>query len=217
MKTVSVVTQKGGSGKSTLAVHLAVAASHGGAGRVGLIDRDPQGTLREWHAARTEDDILLGPPPDTDLKRALASLRDEGIDIAVVDTPPSSLAAIEAVVRLSDLVLVPVRPSPNDIRAIGDTARLIETLGKPSVFVINGATRGAQITAQAIAPISRFGPLAPVIIHNRVTFASSMIDGHAAMEVSGGEAAGEEVARLWAYVESRLAAAERVTTVELAV
>lgn len=204
MHTLSIVTRKGGSGKSTLAAHLAVAAHRAGAGPVGLVDADPQGTLGQWFAARADAGEFILAPPSDGLEAAIGLLRNRGAGIVLVDTPPSSRDAIEAAVRVSDMVLVPVRPSPNDIRVIGDTAQVIESLGRPSVFVINGATRGAQITAQAVAPISRFGPLAPVIVHNRVTMASSMIDGHTAMEVAGGEVAGEEIARLWDYVAVRL-------------
>ena len=204
MNVLSIVASKGGSGKSTLAAHLAVEAVRNGVGRVGLLDADPQGTLADWHAVREDDDLVLMAVDPSRIKAALKELRHQDIDLAIIDTPPSSREAIESVVALSDLVLTPVRPSPNDIRAIGTTADIVERLGKPQVFVINGATRGAQLTAQAIAPISRFGPLAPAIVHNRVAFAGSMIDGHAAVEIAGGETGGEEIAILWRYLERRL-------------
>src|SRR3546814_5030818 len=43
--------------------------------------------------------------------------------------------------------------------------------------LLNGATPRARITAEAIAVLSQHGPLAPSIIHQRVDFAASMVDG----------------------------------------
>ena len=216
MNVLSIVTSKGGSGKSTLAAHLAVEALRGSVGSIGLVDTDPQGTLADWHAARGIDDFAFAKSDSKRLKGTLDDLAGRDVSLVIIDTPPSSGKAIETSVAVSDLVLVPVRPSPNDIRAIGATAEIIERSGKPQVFVINGATRGAQLTSQAIAPISRFGPLAPVIIHNRVGFAASMIDGHAAVEIAGGEVGGEEISTLWQYLEGRLPRSQRSREMPLA-
>jgi len=45
--------QKGGVGKTTLAGHVAAAAYLAGAGPVGLIDTDPQGSLQKWLEVRS--------------------------------------------------------------------------------------------------------------------------------------------------------------------
>src|SRR3546814_7439701 len=44
---------------------------------------------------------------------------------------------------------------------------LVEHLGKPLVFVVNGAAARARITTEAVTLLSQHGPLAPAIIHQR--------------------------------------------------
>src|SRR3546814_5939393 len=88
-------------------------------------------------------------------------------------------------IRGAGRVLIPTRPSPHDLRAIGSTMELVEHLGKPLVFVVNGAAARARITTEAVTLLSQHGPLAPAIIHQRVDFAAAMIDGRTVMELPG--------------------------------
>jgi len=55
MRVLVVAGQMGGCGKSTLAGHLAVQAERAGAGRVVLVDADPQGSLSAWWNERKAD------------------------------------------------------------------------------------------------------------------------------------------------------------------
>jgi chromosome partitioning protein len=82
------------------------------------------------------------------------------------------------------LVVIPARPSPHDLRAIGATVNIARSAGKPFFFVINAAAPRAHITAEAIAALSEHGRVAPVILYQRTNFASSMIDGHTVMETA---------------------------------
>ena len=70
--------------------------------------------------------------------------------------------------------------------------------------MLNGATQRARITAEAIEALAQHGPLVPSIIHQRVDFAASMIDGRTVSEVSGTERAAEEIGQLWQYLHLRL-------------
>ncbi len=90
---------------------------------------------------------------------------------------------------------------------IGATAELIESLGKPLVFVLNGATPRARINAEALSVLSRHGMLAPVVLHQRIDFAASMIDGRTVMELPDSSRSSEEVEKLWSYVSDRLTGA----------
>src|SRR5579872_2435590 len=139
MKVIAVASQKGGSGKTTLAGHLAVQAERVGAGPVALIDTDPQGSLAEWWNAREAQTPYFVSTGIARLAEDLGELRELGVRLLVIDTPPAIAGTIAAVVRIADLVIVPARPSPHDLRAAGATVDLVEQLGRPLVFVINGA------------------------------------------------------------------------------
>ena len=124
--------------------------------------------------------------------------------LVFIDTPPAVADTIKAVVGHADLVVIPTRPSPHDLRAAGATVDLVENLDKSLVFVLNGATPRARITAEAAIALSQHGTVAPVTIHNRTEFASSMIDGRTVMELTGNRRSVEEITQLWSYLADRL-------------
>ncbi|MEN8197934.1 MAG: ParA family protein, partial [Pseudomonadota bacterium] len=131
-------------------------------------------------------------------------LKELGIKTCVVDTPPAITTTIEHVIEIADLVVIPCRPSPHDLRAAGATVELVERLGKKLVFVINAATPRARITAEAAIALSQHGTLAPVTIHHRTDFAASMIDGRTVMEIDQNCASAQEIIQLWEYLDERL-------------
>jgi chromosome partitioning protein len=204
MYTVVMASQKGGSGKTTLSGHLAVEAERAGAGPVALIDTDPQGSLSQWWNARTAQSPHFAQVGLLELDEALEGLRKAGIRLVVIDTPPAITESITRVVAHADLVVVPTRPSPHDLRAVGATVDIAERHQKPLIFVINAATARARITGEAAVALSQHGTVAPVTVHHRVDFAGSMIDGRTVGEVDGKCASAKEVRDLWTYVQDRL-------------
>jgi chromosome partitioning protein len=131
-------------------------------------------------------------------------LRGMGTKLVVIDTPPAITATIQHVIAASDLIAVPMRPSPHDLRAAGATVEMVERAGKPLVFVINAATPRARITAEAAIALSQHGTLAPVTIHHRTDFAASMIDGRTVVELDPKSNSAVEIIQLWDYLATRL-------------
>ena len=207
MYTIVAASQKGGSGKTTLTGHLAVEASRAGAGAVALIDTDPQGSLSHWWNARTAPEPHFVKAGLLDLGAALARLDTMGIRIAIIDTPPAITASISQVVAHADLVIVPTRPSPHDLRAVGATVDIAERHGKPLIFVINAATARARITGESAVALSQHGMVAPVTIHHRVDYAASMIDGRTVGEIAPNSASAREIRDLWLYLQDKLSRA----------
>jgi chromosome partitioning protein len=204
LRVLALASQKGGSGKTTLSGHLAVQAQRAGAGPVVLVDIDPQGSLTEWWNEREADYPALAQTSVARLATDLGHLRAQGFKLAVIDTPPAITLAIQSVIQVSELVVVPTRPSPHDLRAVGATVELCERAGKPLIFVVNAATAHARITSEAAVALSQHGTVAPVILHHRTDFAASMIDGRTVMEVDPSGKSAFEVASLWTYVSERL-------------
>lgn len=203
MRVLALAARKGGVGKTTIAGHLAVQAEACGHGPVALIDTDPQGSLSAWWNGRAQDTPLFVQATIAELPRQLDALRQHGIRLVIIDTPPAITENIEAVVALADLVLIPTRPSPHDLRAVGATVDLVERCGRPMIFVVNGATPRARITGDAAVALSQHGTVAPTTLHQRVDFASSMIDGRTVQEVNAKSNSAIEVAELWTYVNKR--------------
>jgi|KBSMisStandDraft_5_1062788.scaffolds.fasta_scaffold47346_2 chromosome partitioning protein len=204
MYTIVAASQKGGSGKTTLSGHLAVEAARAGTGEIALIDTDPQGSLAAWWNARTAPTPRFVKAGLPDLEEALAALDRAGVKIAVIDTPPAITQSISRVVAHADLVIVPTRPSPHDLRAVGATVDIAERHGKPVIFVINAATARARITSESAVALSQHGTVAPVTIHHRVDFSASMIDGRTVGEVVPNSASAKEISDLWVYIQDRL-------------
>lgn len=204
MHVIALASQKGGAGKTTLAGHLAVAAEAAGAGPVAVVDTDPQGSLAAWWEARAAATPLFARLDLSDLRRGLATLAAEGVALVIIDTPPALTASIGAVVAVADLVIIPTRPSPHDLRAVGATVDLVEAAKRPMVFVVNGAANRARITGEAAVALSQHGKVAPVTIYQRTDFATSMTDGRTAQELDPAGRSAAEITELWTYVSQQV-------------
>ena len=204
MYVIVLASQKGGAGKTTLSRHLAVEAERAGQGPVVLLDADPQGGLAAWWNRRKAETPVFFSSTLADLPQRIEQARSGGFRLAVIDTPPQVTNLIRAVVALADLVLIPTRPSPDDLDAVGRTIDIVEETGRPMVFVINGATRNARITGQAAIALSQSGTVAKPMIAQSVAFPTSSIDGRTVGELDPGGTPAREIAELWAYVETRL-------------
>ncbi|MEZ5709614.1 MAG: ParA family protein [Blastomonas sp.] len=204
MRVLALASQKGGSGKTTLSGHLAVEAQMAGDGPVVLIDIDPQGSLADWWNEREAEYPAFAQTTVARLPADLAILRQQGFKLAVIDTPPAITMAIQSVISVAELIVVPTRPSPHDLRAVGATVDLCERSGKPLIFVVNAATPKAKITSEAAVALSQHGTVAPITLHHRTDFAASMIDGRTVMEVDPEGRSSQEIQALWSYISDRL-------------
>lgn len=199
-----VASRKGGVGKTTLSGHLSVEAERQGHGPVAIIDMDEQGNLAEWWNQREVDTPLFARVGIEDLGDALDAMKEQGIRMVFIDTPPGmneeSRKILSAIMPHATVVVVPVRPSPHDLRAVGATVTIVEATQKPMVFVINGATPRAKIAGQAAIALSQHGTVAPVMIGQRVDFAASMTDGRTVQEVAQDSKSSKEIAELLTYL-----------------
>ena len=204
MHVIVLASQKGGAGKTTLARHLAVEAERAGHGPVVLIDADPQGGLAGWWNRRVAATPVFFASGLAELPQHIAQARAGGFELVVIDTPPQATSLIAAVVALADLVLIPARPSPDDLDAVGRTVDIAESAHKPMVFVINGATKHARITGQAAIALSQSGTVATATLHHSVALPTSGIDGRTVGELDASSNSAREIAELWKYVYARL-------------
>jgi chromosome partitioning protein len=212
MQVIVVASRKGGCSKTTISAHLAVEAHLRGDGPVAAVDADPMGGLTGWYDARKAEEPICVEPAALKahgIKKTLASLRSAGVRVVIIDTAPSASADVKDMIAVADLVLVPVIPSPNDFRAIGETLDLVDAADKPALFIVSNAAANAKLTNQALALLSQHGTVAavgdnPVILRTRTDFRSSMTDGRTARELKATSKSAEEIADLWTAVKARL-------------
>ncbi len=222
MHVLVCASRKGGGGKTVCARHLAVSALTAGL-RVAIVDLDPMAGLTRWWSRRAEDALeLLDLAPEdmardtsdqriaaagaaaSALAKALPSLSKAGHDLLIIDTPPAADKIVSLAIASADLVLVPVRPSPDDLDAIGETMDLVTAAKKPMIFVVNAATRKARLTSDAAIALSQHGTVSPSVLHRADAYAASALDGRTVGEADPGGKPASEVADLWQYLSKRL-------------
>lgn len=203
MEVYSFISQKGGTGKSMLARQFAVLNSPSV-----LIDRDSQNTTAKWWNRRRE----LNPAPDfpdlidlnsTSLTAAVDALRCKTDGLLFIDTRPAVEEPEAEAVRVADLVIIPVRPSPDDLEAVGETLRIIRRLNKRAVLIVNAAkTAGRALSARAA--LSRYPvPVCPVHIADRTVYLDASLEGRGVGEMRGSAAreAFAELQNVWEWIQ----------------
>lgn len=203
MRTIVLASRKGGAGKTTLSCHLAVEAERAGYGPVAVIDTDEMAGLSKWWDARKASTPILTRAEPT-LSAALDLLRDHGFKLVIVDTPPALNPAVAETIELADLVVIPVQPSPDDLRAVPVTVDMANDARKPLVFVINRVKPRVRLTGEAAIALSQHGVVAPVFVWDRTNYAAAKVDGLTAPEIEPDGQAAEEMRGLWEYLAARL-------------
>lgn len=121
-RVVSVAAQKGGVGKTTIVMMLAAILSRWF--KVLVVDVDPQGSSTKW-ANRGGDDLPFDFAESLD-PTAISKLKDLAeYDIILVDTPGhhSDRDILDAVLNVSDFVIVPTEPTVLSLDSILETLR----------------------------------------------------------------------------------------------
>jgi chromosome partitioning protein len=203
LRTIVLAARKGGASKTTLTGHLAVEAARRGLGPVVMMDTDPQQSLAAWWQDRAADEPKLAAVRLERLAAEAAQLRHSP-GWLFIDTPPLVPETIETVIAVADLVLIPVKPSPHDLKGVGVTVQLAKRQGKPFCFVVTQAIARAALTTQAILALSQHGPVATSVMHYRVDYAGAMTDGRTVQEIDAVGKAAEEMRLLFDYVDAQI-------------
>lgn len=136
-RSILVVNSKGGCGKTTVATNLAGYYAVRGK-KVALVDHDPQESGIEWLAARGEDRApILGFSASKEQVRI-----PKGVDYVIMDSPAGLHGRpLADLVRRADTILMPILPSPIDVRAAEHFLSEVNKLRK----VVNADVRFATI------------------------------------------------------------------------
>ncbi len=197
-KVIAILNQKGGVGKTTLAVHLATAFARGGQS-VLLLDADAQGSALDWAAARQGEPLfpVIGLPKAS-IHKELPALTSS-YDAVIIDGPPRVHDVARSAIMASDLVLVPVQPSPYDVWAAKEIIDLMNEAAvfRPSTqmaFLVNRKIVNTAIGRDVAEALSEYPlPLLKSAVCQRVAFAESAAQGLTVFDLDPEMLASQEV------------------------
>lgn len=183
----TIAQQKGGVGKTTIAAHLAVAWADANRS-VAVLDIDPQGSMGEWLEARErrlgEDNTGLSFRTASGWgarREAMSLARDH--DVVVIDTPPHAERDTRPAMEASDLVIIPVQPTPVDVWATEPILDMARAAKSPVMLVLNRVPPRARLTEEMVAALQQFDArIAETRFGNRVAFAECLNTGRAVQE-----------------------------------
>lgn len=200
MKVISILNQKGGVGKTTISVNLASAIAKKGKS-VLLVDADPQGSALDWFASRSDEMEPLFPVvgcAKPNLHKTIPDL-GKGRDVVVIDGAPRVTDLARAAIMASDLVLIPVQPSPYDVWAAEEVVKLIKEaqIYRPEIqaaFVINRKIAKTAIGRDIVDALEGFEvEVLDSTLSQRVVYAESAAVGVAVFEQDSKSYATREV------------------------
>lgn len=195
MFKIGIVNAKGGSGKTTVAIHLARSIQKTG-DRVAILDTDPQGSALAWQSKSGEGYDLPVLSGDTDaIEEALAGVE---APVVVIDGAAKIEPRTGRVVQASDVVVIPVQPTPLDTWGVEQVVASVRATDTPAAFLITQQKPRTNLAAQVEEGLREAFDL-PVLesrISHRVAYAESMFGGQTALDVSGAGKAKEEIEAL---------------------
>jgi len=153
MLTVLVINSKGGSGKTTLTTNIASYYA-GKELRTAIIDYDPQGSSLQWLNARPVHlhpihGANAAPPKGTSL-RSINSWVPDQTEVLVIDAPAGAGGLmLKELVRKANFIVIPVMPSPIDIRATAGFIKDLLLVGGARTSTVKIAVVANRVRSQS--------------------------------------------------------------------
>jgi len=208
MLVLSVMNPKGGVGKTTTALHLARFLQLAGR-KVCLVDSDPQASSSDFAASQELTPLL--PCLSIRAESLATTLTGLSYDVAVIDGAAKlEPALVVAILKLSDIVIVPVKPSLVDLRASRDMAELIaarrDAVGKPRGFFLVCMQRaGTDLASDIGEALTDYGlPLLSSRLSERVAFPEAYAANLTVFEYNPDSKAAREAKELGTEIEQLL-------------
>ncbi len=193
-KIITIAGQKGGAGKSTIAAHLAIALSQRG-NKVLIVDIDPQASLKAWYLIREEHfgksytGVQFLESSGWRVSSTVGSYNGK-MDYIIIDSPPHTELETKNAVRLADLVLIPMQPSPTDLWATKTTIAFTESEKKDYRIILNRYNPHSKIAKEVVDQVEN---RLDHYLGNRVAFCSCFLHGKTVTETDPASQAALEI------------------------
>lgn len=205
MKILAVLSFKGGPGKTTISLHLSVAAELAGQ-RVAVFDLDPQESAVMWKDIRQSETPAVISADVRNLSELLEVAESNGATLTILDTPPNAKDIAAAAVRAADLVIIPSKAAPLDVRAIASTIQIVKEEKTPGCVVLNAVPARGNLPQQAqyVVENTYQMPCAPYTLGHRIAFVHAITDGLNAQEFEPKGKAATEINALYNYIAKQM-------------
>ncbi|CAF2142793.1 unnamed protein product [Rotaria magnacalcarata] len=197
MKVIAILNQKGGVGKTTLATNIATKL-HLDNENVLLIDSDPQGSARDWHAVGNSDLPVIGLDRPT-LDKNIGKIASK-FDWVVIDGAPQLTDMAISSIKCADLVIIPVQPSPYDIWASSDLVDIIKQRQQinndipKAYFCISRKIANTTLSKDVLVALKDYGfPVMCASTSQRIVYPKSAAEGKSIFDQPKNHEAIEEI------------------------
>lgn len=193
MKIISFLNPKGGSGKTTSVINVASCLARTGK-KIAVVDTDPQMSLTNWNKADKASFDIYTASSEKDVYSVRKELRD--YDYVIIDGAGSLSVITSAGVMVSDLVIIPVSPSPLDFSATGSVVDVLEAqaYNRPveARFLITRKVEQATMLNVLKESIAQTNIKAfKTAITQRQSYVKSVLEGESVFDGNDGAAKGE--------------------------
>lgn len=209
MATIALIGNKGGAGKTTLCVNLATALAQDQP--TVIVDADPQQSSLQWSEIAGDGKAVEVVDAGADIPTTVPALAQR-YRYRVIDCPPSAQSPqMLQALRVADLAVVPILPSPLDIWATVhvEDAIAIARETNPALAVLlvvnqfESRTRLSQLMQRALAELPF--PVADGVIRRRAIYRHSLLEGRSVHDAGAkGKAAADEITQLVKEIRSYL-------------
>ncbi|WP_323086645.1 ParA family partition ATPase [Providencia alcalifaciens] len=193
MKIISFLNPKGGSGKTTAVINVATALTKQGY-HLAVVDTDPQMSLTNWSRAGNSAFDVYTAASEKDVYSIRKDLSN--YQMVVVDGAGSLSVITSAAVMVSDLVIIPVTPSPLDFSAAGSVTAVLEAQAynrkvEARFLITRKIEQASMLNVLKENLKDKDIPTFKTSISQRQIYIKSILQGNSVFESNDGAAKGE--------------------------